>query len=39
MLNDTGGELDPHGADLLGNPLGILSGDNSIYMQVSSWNK
>ena len=37
---DTGGELDPHGADLAGNPLGGLmystglpSGDNSTYQQ------
>lgn len=46
MANDTGGELDPHGADLFGNPLGGLvystgmpSGDNTTYMQVTSWNK
>ncbi|KZP27877.1 hypothetical protein FIBSPDRAFT_730011 [Athelia psychrophila] len=45
MANDTGGELDPHGADLFGNPLGGLvystglpSGDNTTYKQVSSWN-
>jgi hypothetical protein len=44
--DDYGGELDPHGADLLGNPLGGLvystgmpSGDNKTYMQVQSWNK
>ncbi|KZP14013.1 hypothetical protein FIBSPDRAFT_797146 [Athelia psychrophila] len=43
--NDTGGELDPHGADLLGNPIGGLvystgmpTGDNKTYMQVTSWN-
>ena len=43
---DYGGELDPHGADLLGNPLGGLvysksmpTGDNTTYMQVTSWNK
>jgi len=44
--NDTGGELDPHGADLAGNPLGGLvysSGlptakDNSTEIQVISWN-
>ena len=42
---DYGGELDPHGADLLGNPIGGLvystgmpTGDNTTYMQVSSWN-
>ena len=43
---DTGGELDPHGADLLGNPLGGLvyskslpSGDNTTYQQTQSWNQ
>jgi len=44
--NDTGGELDPHGADLLGNPIGGLvysnnmptSKDNTTYTQVTSWN-
>ncbi|GAA5940675.1 uncharacterized protein JCM15063_006321 [Sporobolomyces koalae] len=43
--DDTGGELDPHGADLLGNPLGGLvfssglpSGDNSTEQQVVEWN-
>ncbi|ORY27102.1 hypothetical protein BCR39DRAFT_589357 [Naematelia encephala] len=43
--NDTGGELDPHGADQLGNPLGGLaysngfySGDNTTYLQTQSWN-
>lgn len=42
--NDTGGELDPHGADLMGNPLGGLfystgfsSGDNKTYVQTQSW--
>ncbi|KAF7979906.1 hypothetical protein HWV62_40300 [Athelia sp. TMB] len=42
---DYGGELDPHGADLLGNPIGGLvystgmpTGDNTTYMQVTSWN-
>ena len=42
---DGGGELDPHGADFLGNPLGGLvysnglpSGDNSTYQQTESWN-
>ncbi|GAA5928580.1 uncharacterized protein JCM15063_003914 [Sporobolomyces koalae] len=46
MENDTGGELDPHGADELGNPLGGLvystglpSGDNSTLTQVVSWNE
>ena len=43
---DTGGELDPLGADLLGNPLGGLMystglprGDNTTIQQVRSWNK
>ncbi|GAA5906072.1 hypothetical protein JCM6882_003551 [Rhodosporidiobolus microsporus] len=43
--DDTGGELDPHGADLAGNPLGGLvysnnlpSGDNSTEAQVIEWN-
>ncbi|KAK4695527.1 hypothetical protein P7C70_g8537, partial [Phenoliferia sp. Uapishka_3] len=43
--DDSGGELDPHGADLLGNPLGGLvystglpSGDNTTYQQAISWN-
>ncbi|GAA5861882.1 hypothetical protein JCM3774_001338 [Rhodotorula dairenensis] len=43
--NDTGGELDPHGADLAGNPLGGLvyssglpGGDNSTVQQVVEWN-
>ena len=42
---DSGGELDPHGADLLGNPLGglvystgLTGGNNSTYQQVHSWN-
>jgi len=43
---DTGGELDPHGADLLGNPIGGLvystglpsAKDNTTYLQASSWN-
>jgi len=42
---DPGGELDPHGADLAGNPLGglvystgFLSGDNVTYIQSESWN-
>lgn len=44
--NDGGGELDPHGADYLGNPLGGLvystslpSGDNTTYQQTQSWNQ
>lgn len=44
---DYGGELDPHGADLLGNPIGGLlystnmpsATSNTTYMQVTSWNK
>jgi len=44
--DDTGGELDPHGADLLGNPIGGLvysSGlpsakDNTTLLQATSWN-
>ncbi|KAF7793752.1 hypothetical protein EIP86_004871 [Pleurotus ostreatoroseus] len=53
MLNlqpdDYGGELDPHGADLRGNPLGGLvysnnlpqsgTGDNNSYTQVIEWHK
>ncbi|KAI0073154.1 hypothetical protein K474DRAFT_1666946 [Panus rudis PR-1116 ss-1] len=44
--DDFGGELDPHGADLRGNPLGGLmysnnlpsaSGNNDSYTQVSEW--
>jgi len=40
---DYGGELDPHGADLRGNPLGGLvysnawSGSNDSYTQVMEW--
>jgi len=40
---DYGGELDPHGADLRGNPLGGLvytnawSGSNDTYTQVIEW--
>jgi len=40
---DYGGELDPHGADFRGNPLGGLvysnawSGDNSTFQQVIEW--
>lgn len=45
---DSGGELDPHGADLRGNPLGGLvysnafksnNGNNNTYQQVSEWHK
>ena len=43
--NDTGGELDPHGADLQGNPLGGVVYSNSIpdatngaLTQVNNWN-
>ncbi|GAA5970908.1 hypothetical protein JCM11641_004504 [Rhodosporidiobolus odoratus] len=43
--DDTGGELDPHGADLAGNPLGGLvyssglpSGDNKTEVQAIEWN-
>lgn len=42
---DSGGELDPHGADLLGNPLGGLvyssglsGGDNKTEDQAVEWN-
>jgi hypothetical protein len=44
LANDTGGELDPHGADLRGNPLGAAvysnawSSDNTTYEQVREWN-
>jgi hypothetical protein len=43
VSNDTGGELDPHGADMRGNPLGGLaystawSNDNNTYEQVIEW--
>jgi hypothetical protein len=43
QASDTGGELDPHGADLRGNPLGGLvystgwSSDNSTFEQVIEW--
>jgi len=43
QAGDYGGELDPHGADLRGNPLGGLvysnawSGDNNTYQQVIEW--
>ena len=42
--DDYGGELDPHGADFRGNPLGGLfystawSSDKSTYEQVIEWN-
>ncbi|KAG1841166.1 hypothetical protein C8R48DRAFT_751227 [Suillus tomentosus] len=45
-VNDYGGELDPHGADLRGNPLGGLmysnafpsnDGNNDSYQQVIDW--
>ncbi|KAG6836032.1 hypothetical protein H0H93_012122 [Arthromyces matolae] len=40
---DWGGELDPHGADLRGNPMGgimfstAFSGNNNTYTQVIEW--
>jgi hypothetical protein len=46
MANDSGGELDPHGADLRGNPLGGLmysnafpsnDGNNNTFQQVIEW--
>ena len=44
MSDDSGGELDPNGADGLGNPLGGLlystglpSGDNKTYEQTQHW--
>jgi len=43
QAGDFGGELDPHGADLRGNPLGGLfystawSGNNDTYTQVIEW--
>ncbi|KAJ7512041.1 hypothetical protein B0H11DRAFT_1699201 [Mycena galericulata] len=43
QAGDSGGELDPHGADLRGNPLGGLvystawSGNNKSYTQVIEW--
>ncbi|GEM07473.1 macrofage activating glycoprotein [Rhodotorula toruloides] len=43
--NDTGGELDPHGADIAGNPLGGLvysnqmpGGNNQAEIQAIEWN-
>ncbi|KAL7337323.1 hypothetical protein BJY59DRAFT_654851, partial [Rhodotorula toruloides] len=45
MATDTGGELDPHGADLAGNPLGGLvysnqmpGGNNQTEIQAIEWN-
>jgi hypothetical protein len=42
--DDFGGQLDPHGADMQGNPLGALvystglpSGDNKTYTQAVEW--
>ncbi|GBE88113.1 hypothetical protein BKA93DRAFT_739117 [Sparassis latifolia] len=46
LANDSGGELDPHGADLLGNPMGALvysnafprgNTNNDSYTQVVEW--
>jgi hypothetical protein len=43
-IDDFGGELDPHGQDLAGNPMGGLvfsthfSSDNTTYNQVQEWN-
>lgn len=43
QAGDFGGELDPHGADLCGNPMGSLmysnhwSGNNGTYQQVIEW--
>lgn len=47
LSGDGGGELDPHGADLRGNPLGGLvysnafgtNTDNNTYTQVHEWHK
>ncbi|KAF9009824.1 hypothetical protein BDZ89DRAFT_1095114 [Hymenopellis radicata] len=45
QAGDFGGELDPHGADLRGNPLGGLmystawSGNNDTYQQVFEWHQ
>lgn len=44
--NDTGGELDPHGADMQGNPLGGIvfsnnlptAKDNTTMIQADNWN-
>lgn len=44
--NDGGGEMDPHGADERGNPLGGLVYSNSVtggsatnYVQIKEWHK
>ncbi|KZT00922.1 uncharacterized protein LAESUDRAFT_664884 [Laetiporus sulphureus 93-53] len=46
QANDSGGELDPHGSDLLGNPMGGLvysnqyptgNTDNTSYTQIIEW--
>ncbi|KAL5486241.1 hypothetical protein ACEPAI_7286 [Sanghuangporus weigelae] len=46
QAGDYGGELDPHGADLRGNPMGSLvysnafntsNGDNNTYIQAIEW--
>jgi len=46
QLGDSGGEMDPHGADERGNPLGSLvysnafpsnNGNNNTFQQVISW--
>lgn len=44
--DDTGGEMDPHGADLRGNPLGGLvfsnawsGGNKTDYKQVIQWHE
>lgn len=34
--DDSGGELDPHGADLMGNPLGGLVYSNALYADSNS---
>ena len=48
QAGDYGGELDPHGADLRGNPMGSLvysnafnasNGDNNTYIQAIEWHK
>jgi len=47
-IDDYGGELDPHGADLRGNPLGglmysngwpTIGANNNTYTQVMDWNQ
>ena len=43
--DDYGGEMDPHGADLRGNPMGgvlfsdVFSGSPGVYRQVPDWHK